>query len=80
MVLLNAITLRELFEVREAVEVELAGLAAERATEEDLSLIKSVLERQKANLDNPAVSQCSLDRCEQCSLHRHPRELELPDV
>ena len=53
MVLLNAVTLRELFEVRKAVEVELAGLAAERATEEDRLLIESVLKSQKENLDNP---------------------------
>ncbi len=53
MVLLNVVTLRELFEVRKAIEVELAGLAAERATEEDLLLIESVLESQKASLLDP---------------------------
>ena len=52
MVLLNAVTLRDLFEVRMAIEVELAALAAERATEEDLSLIESILANQKAALDN----------------------------
>jgi GntR family transcriptional repressor for pyruvate dehydrogenase complex len=53
MVLLNVVTIRELFEVRKAIEVELAGLAAERATKEDLSLIESVLESQRANLHDP---------------------------
>ena len=52
MVLLNAVTLRELFEVRKAVEVELAALAAERATKEDLSLIELILANQKANLEH----------------------------
>jgi len=55
MVLLNVVTLRELFEVRKALEVELAGLVAERATKEDLSLIESVLKSQKANLGDPEV-------------------------
>jgi len=53
-VLLNSVTLRELFEVRKAVEVELAALAAERATEEDLARIQSILANQKQNLENTA--------------------------
>lgn len=53
MMLLNAVTLPELFEVRKAVEVELAGLAAERATEQELALVEAGLRNQEANLDNP---------------------------
>lgn len=55
MMLLNAVSLRELFEVRRALEVELAGLAAERRTEDDLSQIKAVLDKQEGNLSNPEV-------------------------
>jgi len=52
MVLLHAVTLQELFEVRKVVEVELAGWAADRATDDDLLLIKSILEIQKMSLDD----------------------------
>jgi GntR family transcriptional repressor for pyruvate dehydrogenase complex len=53
MLLLNSVTLVELFEVRKAVEVELAGLAAERASQEQIAVIQDALEKQSANLDNP---------------------------
>ena len=55
MMLLNAVTIRELFEVRKALEVELAGLAAERATDDDLSQINVALKKQEANLANPEI-------------------------
>ena len=51
--LLNAVNIRELFEVRKALEVELAGLAAERATDDDLSHINAVLRKQEISLANP---------------------------
>jgi GntR family transcriptional regulator, transcriptional repressor for pyruvate dehydrogenase complex len=53
MMLLNAVTIQELFEVRRALEVELAGLAAERATGEHLQQLKSIVEKQEADLGNP---------------------------
>src|SRR5207245_10403101 len=53
MMLLNAVNIRELFEVRKALEVELAGLAAERATDDDLSHINAVLRKQEISLANP---------------------------
>jgi GntR family transcriptional repressor for pyruvate dehydrogenase complex len=51
--LLNAVTLPELFEVRKTVEVELAGLAAERAGEEELELIAGALKNQESSMDAP---------------------------
>jgi GntR family transcriptional regulator, transcriptional repressor for pyruvate dehydrogenase complex len=53
--LLSAVTLPELFEVRKAVEVELAGLAAERASEKELAVIEATLKNQGADLDIPEV-------------------------
>jgi DNA-binding FadR family transcriptional regulator len=53
MMLLNVVSIRELFEVRKALEVELAGLAAERATDDDLSHINAVLRKQEISLANP---------------------------
>jgi GntR family transcriptional repressor for pyruvate dehydrogenase complex len=38
-------TLWELMEMRKALEVELAGLAAERATPEDIAVMRAVLDR-----------------------------------
>lgn len=45
---------RELVEARKLIEVELAGLAAERATEEDLAKIREMLDLMEASLDDPA--------------------------
>lgn len=50
MMLLNPITIRELFEVRKALDVELAGLAVDRATEEDIARIEVILKAQQENL------------------------------
>jgi GntR family transcriptional repressor for pyruvate dehydrogenase complex len=52
-ILMQATTLPELFEVRKTIEVELAGLAAERASDQDLALIGSIIENQSRNLSNP---------------------------
>jgi GntR family transcriptional regulator, transcriptional repressor for pyruvate dehydrogenase complex len=53
MLLLNSVTLSELFEVRKVVEVELAGLAAERASPEEIAQIQDTLNKQNSNLGNP---------------------------
>jgi GntR family transcriptional repressor for pyruvate dehydrogenase complex len=53
MMLLNAVSIRELFEVRKALEAELAALAAERASEDDLSHINAALNKQETSLANP---------------------------
>jgi GntR family transcriptional repressor for pyruvate dehydrogenase complex len=45
---------RELVEARKLIEVELAGLAAERATQEDLGKIREMLDLMEASLDDPA--------------------------
>ena len=50
MMLLDPITIRELFEVRKALEVELAGLAAERASEKDMARIEGIFKSQQENL------------------------------
>ncbi|HLT59147.1 MAG: FadR family transcriptional regulator [Limnochordales bacterium] len=47
MVALKKITLDELFETRRALEAELAGLAAERATDEDLEQMQAELDRMR---------------------------------
>jgi GntR family transcriptional repressor for pyruvate dehydrogenase complex len=52
-ILMQATTLPELFEVRKTIEVELAGLAAERASDQDIALIGSIIENQSRNLSNP---------------------------
>jgi GntR family transcriptional regulator, transcriptional repressor for pyruvate dehydrogenase complex len=52
-ILMQAATLPELFEVRRTIEVELPGLAAERASDEDLTLISSILDAQGRNLADP---------------------------
>jgi len=48
---------QELIEARRLIEVELAGLATERATVEDLRLIGSHLDKMEANLDVLATFQ-----------------------
>jgi GntR family transcriptional regulator, transcriptional repressor for pyruvate dehydrogenase complex len=45
--------LRELFEVRRILEVESAGLAALRRTEEDLAAMGEAVERMQEGLDSP---------------------------
>jgi len=49
-VLLNSTSFEELYEVRRIVEVELAGLAAERATTAELDEIENCLVQQKASV------------------------------
>jgi len=46
-------TLWELMEMRKALEVELAGLAAERATPEDIAVMRAVLDRMRENINAP---------------------------
>jgi GntR family transcriptional repressor for pyruvate dehydrogenase complex len=43
----------ELLEIRQILEVEIAGLAAERATEEDVSAMRVQLDRMLASIDAP---------------------------
>ncbi|MGQ9629469.1 MAG: FadR/GntR family transcriptional regulator [bacterium] len=52
MLLLKRVTLIELFETRKAIETELAGLAAMRASEEDLEAMKEALDAMKENLED----------------------------
>lgn len=51
-ILMQATTLSELFEVRKTIEVELAALAAQRASDQDLVLMRSILENQSRSLTN----------------------------
>jgi DNA-binding FadR family transcriptional regulator len=53
MMLLNAVTIKELFEVRRAIEVELAGMAAERATAEHVVCLRKIVRKQEEDLNNP---------------------------
>ena len=43
----------ELMEIRKALEVEVAGLAAERATPEDTEIMRAVLDRMRENINAP---------------------------
>jgi GntR family transcriptional regulator, transcriptional repressor for pyruvate dehydrogenase complex len=43
----------ELMEMRKALEVEVAGLAAERATPEDTTIMRAVLDRLRENINAP---------------------------
>jgi GntR family transcriptional repressor for pyruvate dehydrogenase complex len=43
----------ELMEMRKALEVEVAGLAAERATPEDTAIMRAVLDRMRENINAP---------------------------
>lgn len=44
--------LRELFEIRKMIEVETAGLAAERRSEEDLARMRGAIEAMDAGIDS----------------------------
>jgi GntR family transcriptional regulator, transcriptional repressor for pyruvate dehydrogenase complex len=46
-------TLWELMEMRKALEVEVAGLAAERATAEDIATMRAKLDRMREKIDAP---------------------------
>ncbi|MDQ3509997.1 MAG: FadR family transcriptional regulator [Actinomycetota bacterium] len=46
-------TMLELLEVRRALEVEVAGLAAQRATSEDIELMREANERMREKIDAP---------------------------
>jgi GntR family transcriptional repressor for pyruvate dehydrogenase complex len=52
-VLLNSVTFEELFEVRRIVEIELAALAAARATDAELSDIQQCLKEQRMGAGTP---------------------------
>src|ERR671911_969212 len=46
-------TLWDLMEMRKALEVEVAGLAAERATTDDIAIMRVVLDRMRENINSP---------------------------
>ena len=46
-------TLWELMEMRKALEVEVAGLAAERSTTDDIAIMRDVLDRMRENINAP---------------------------
>jgi GntR family transcriptional repressor for pyruvate dehydrogenase complex len=46
-------TLWELMEMRKALEVEVAGLAAERSTTNDIAIMRVVLDRMRENINSP---------------------------
>jgi GntR family transcriptional regulator, transcriptional repressor for pyruvate dehydrogenase complex len=46
-------TLWELMEMRKALEVEVAGLAAERSTTDDIAIMRVVLDRMRENINVP---------------------------
>lgn len=50
---LKGIVKTDLFETRCTLEVKLAGLAAERRTEEDIASMREALTRMRASYDNP---------------------------
>lgn len=49
-------TLAEIFQFRELLEPQIAGLAVQNATEEDLSMLEKILHRQQHELDNNRAS------------------------
>ena len=53
MTLLHKVGVIELFETRKIIEVALARLAAENATEKDIEKMRIALEESKQNLNNP---------------------------
>jgi len=50
-------TLSEIFQFRELLEPQIAGLAARNATKKDIVVLEDILERQKKELGNAAVSK-----------------------
>ena len=50
-------TLSEIFQFRELLEPQIAGLAAQSATEEDRLILQDILQRQHNALDNNTVSR-----------------------
>ncbi len=50
-------TLSEIFQFRELLEPQIAGLAAQNATKEDLSILQEILHSQQQELDNNAASK-----------------------
>ncbi|MCB2149041.1 MAG: FadR family transcriptional regulator [Deltaproteobacteria bacterium] len=50
-------TLGEIFQFRELLEPQIAGLAAQNATEADLSILQDILEQQQNELDDSTLSK-----------------------
>jgi GntR family transcriptional repressor for pyruvate dehydrogenase complex len=50
-------TLSEIFQFRELLEPQIAGLAAQNATKKDISVLEDILERQKKELGNTIMSK-----------------------
>jgi GntR family transcriptional repressor for pyruvate dehydrogenase complex len=50
-------TLAEIFQFRELLEPQIAGLAAKNATPKDISILEEILEKQKKEFGNPNVSK-----------------------
>ncbi len=60
--LMNDDSAREVIETRRIIEVELAGLAAQRATDEDIAMIKGDVTQLEASQDDgPAFVRIDLD-------------------
>ncbi len=55
MTLLHKVDVIELFETRKIIEVALAKLAAENATEKDIERMRAALEESKQNLNKPKI-------------------------
>jgi GntR family transcriptional repressor for pyruvate dehydrogenase complex len=53
--LINQTSAEELFEARQIIEVGLAGLAAERATPEDLQRLADEIEGMRRHMDDPEI-------------------------
>lgn len=53
---------RDLYEIRRMIEVEVAGMAAERATEADIEAMEEAIHKMADNVDSPAqFTQYDLD-------------------
>ena len=50
-------TISEIFQFRELLEPQIAGLAAQNAAAEDLSILQDILQRQQKELDDNAASK-----------------------
>lgn len=50
-------TISEIFQFRELLEPQIVGLAAQNATEEDLSALQDIIQRQKNVFDNKYVAK-----------------------